>query len=228
MKNRINEDSSAPTVVPAGDLPHYSQDRAHLPPGRGADREERASGCCCHWGGAGVAAALLSGSVWSSGALLQKANSASCKTWENVFLFVYWAQLQALNKGLNVSTQVNINCISHELFLQLADDDTEVSFSDRELELDEPGDLSSLPWNERLGDGFLSPLPSSGRSASLAAQLRTERSGRDTPASVDSIPLEWDHDYDLSRGLESASRALREQQSEEGDFLQRPASALSG
>lgn len=112
--------------------------------------------------------------------------------------------------------------------LQLADDDTEVSLSDRELELDEPGDLSSIPWNERLGDGFLSPLPSSGRSASLAAQLRTERSGRDTPASVDSIPLEWDHDYDLSRGLESASRALREQQSEEGDFLQRPSSSLSG
>lgn len=114
------------------------------------------------------------------------------------------------------------------LFLQLADEDTEVSFSDRESELDEPGDLSGVPWNERLGDGFLSPLPSSGRSASLAAQLRTERSGRDTPASVDSIPLEWDHDYDLSRGLESASRALREQQSEEGDFLQRPSSSLSG
>ncbi|MEQ2168431.1 Nesprin-1 [Goodea atripinnis] len=107
-------------------------------------------------------------------------------------------------------------------------DDTEVSFSDRELELDESGDLSSLPWNERLGDGFLSPLPSSGRSASLAAQFRAEPSGRDTPASVDSIPLEWDHDYDLSRGLESASRVLREQQSEEGDFLQRPASGLSG
>ncbi|XP_061651777.1 nesprin-1 isoform X12 [Phyllopteryx taeniolatus] len=117
--------------------------------------------------------------------------------------------------------------------LPLAEDDGEVSLSDRELELDEPGDLSGdlsgpPPWSERLGDGFLSPLASSGRSAaSPAAQLRTERSGRDTPASVDSIPLEWDHDYDLSRGLESASRALREQQSEEGDFLQRPASALS-
>ncbi|XP_061899190.1 nesprin-1-like isoform X1 [Entelurus aequoreus] len=112
--------------------------------------------------------------------------------------------------------------------LPLAEDDTEVSLSDRELELDEPGDLSGLPWSERLGDGFLSPLASSGRSASLAAaQLRTERSGRDTPASVDSIPLEWDHDYDLSRGLESASRALREQQSEEADFLPRPSSALS-
>ncbi|KAM4625298.1 nesprin-1 isoform 5-T5 [Polymixia lowei] len=111
--------------------------------------------------------------------------------------------------------------------LPLTDDDTEVSFSDRELELDEPGDSSVLPWSERLGDGFHSPLPSSSRSASLAAPLRAERSGRDTPASVDSIPLEWDHDYDLSRGLESASRALREQQSEEGDFLRRPASALS-
>uniref|UniRef100_A0AAV2JDF3 KASH domain-containing protein n=1 Tax=Knipowitschia caucasica TaxID=637954 RepID=A0AAV2JDF3_KNICA len=110
--------------------------------------------------------------------------------------------------------------------LPLTDDDTEVSFSDRELELDEAGDMSSVPWSERLGDGLQSPLPSSGRS--LAAQLRTEHSGRDTPASVDSIPLEWDHDYDLSRGLESASRALREQQSEEGDFLQRAASALSG
>lgn len=118
--------------------------------------------------------------------------------------------------------------VYNETFLQLTDDDTEVSLSDRELELDEPGDLSSPPWNERLGEGFLSPLPSSGRSASLAAQLRTERSGRDTPASVDSIPLEWDHDYDLSRGLESASRALREQQSEDGDLLQRPASSLSG
>lgn len=126
--------------------------------------------------------------------------------------------------GCNMNTVLCCN----GLFLQLADDDTEVSLSDRESELDEPGDLSSIPWNERLGDGFLSPLPSSGRSASLAAQLRTERSGRDTPASVDSIPLEWDHDYDLSRGLESASRALREQQSEEGDFLQRPSSSLSG
>lgn len=142
-------------------------------------------------------------------------------------IFFINAVLSSVTGTKYVCTQIR-NCICHELFLQLADDDTEVSFSDRELELDEPGDLSSLPWNERLGDGFLSPLPSSGRSASLAAQLRTERSGRDTPASVDSIPLEWDHDYDLSRGLESASRALREQQSEEGDFLQHPASALSG
>lgn len=103
-----------------------------------------------------------------------------------------------------------------------------MSFSDRELDLDEPGDLSSLPWNERLGDGLLSPLPSSGRSASLAVQLRAECSGRDTPASVDSIPLEWDHDYDLRRGLESASKALKEQHNEERDLVQCPGLDLSG
>ncbi|KAG7263974.1 hypothetical protein CRUP_026775 [Coryphaenoides rupestris] len=131
------------------------------------------------------------------------------------------------------------------LRLPLTDDDTEeVSFSDRELDLDEGdggsggGDASSgLPWGEGEeegeGDGCFpasssSPLPSSGR--------RAERSGRDTPASVDSIPLEWDHDYDLSRGLESAGiRAGHRGQhgAEEGgiavDFLllQRPASAMS-
>ncbi|XP_037397692.1 nesprin-1 isoform X10 [Pygocentrus nattereri] len=114
--------------------------------------------------------------------------------------------------------------------LPLADDEQDVSYSDREFDLDEPGDVSSLPWSERLGDSLLSPLPSSSRSASLAAPLRTERSGRDTPASVDSIPLEWDHDYDLSRGLESASRALASEHGEEGEdgaYLQGSASALS-
>ncbi|XP_072545442.1 nesprin-1 isoform X10 [Salminus brasiliensis] len=114
--------------------------------------------------------------------------------------------------------------------LPLTDDEHDVSYSDREFDLDEPADVSSLPWSERLGDGLFSPLPSSSRSASLAAPLRTERSGRDTPASVDSIPLEWDHDYDLSRGLESASRALASEHGEEGEdeaFLQGSASALS-
>lgn len=115
------------------------------------------------------------------------------------------------------------------LYVQLADDAHDVSYSDREFDLDEPGDMFSLPWSERLGDGLLSPLPSSSRSASLAPPLRTERSGRDTPASVDSIPLEWDHDYDLSRGLESASRALAsEQEEEDGAYLKGSASALAG
>uniref|UniRef100_A0A673K6N5 KASH domain-containing protein n=1 Tax=Sinocyclocheilus rhinocerous TaxID=307959 RepID=A0A673K6N5_9TELE len=114
--------------------------------------------------------------------------------------------------------------------LPLTDDEHDVSYSDREFDLDEPADVSSFPWSERLGDGFLSPLRSSSRSASLAAPLRAERSGRDTPASVDSILLEWDHDYDLSRGLESASRALSSEPGDQGEdgYLQGSASALSG
>uniref|UniRef100_A0A672NJW8 Nesprin-1-like n=1 Tax=Sinocyclocheilus grahami TaxID=75366 RepID=A0A672NJW8_SINGR len=113
--------------------------------------------------------------------------------------------------------------------LPLTDDEHDVSYSDREFDLDEPADVSSFPWSERLGDGFLSPLPSSSRSASLAVPLRAERSGRDTPASVDSIPLEWDHDYDLSRGLESTSRALSSEPGDQGEdgYLQSSASALS-
>ncbi|XP_073726049.1 nesprin-1 isoform X5 [Misgurnus anguillicaudatus] len=109
-------------------------------------------------------------------------------------------------------------------------DEHDVSYSDREFDLDESADVSSFPWSERLGDGLYSPLPSSSRSASLAVPLRTERSGRDTPASVDSIPLEWDHDYDLSRGLESASRALSSETGDQGEdgYLQGSASALSG
>lgn len=118
----------------------------------------------------------------------------------------------------------------NNFFIQLTDDEHDVSYSDREFDLDEPADVSSFPWSERLGDGFLSPLPSSSRSASLAVPLRAERSGRDTPASVDSIPLEWDHDYDLSRGLESASRALSSEPGDQGEdgYLQGSASALSG
>ena len=71
--------------------------------------------------------------------------------------------------------------------------------------MEEGGDLSELQW----GDPSL-PRPSSRQASGAAVLARAERSGRGTPASVDSIPLEWDHDYDLSRGLESASRALRE------------------
>ncbi|MBN3320114.1 SYNE1 protein, partial [Atractosteus spatula] len=97
--------------------------------------------------------------------------------------------------------------------LPLTDDEHDVS--DRELDLEEALELSSLPWSDRAGDSLLSPHPSSGHSASLVPPLRTERSGRDTPASVDSIPLEWDHDYDLSRGLETMTRALAPEQDDE-------------
>ncbi|XP_053538882.1 nesprin-1 isoform X9 [Ictalurus punctatus] len=110
--------------------------------------------------------------------------------------------------------------------VQFTDDD--ISYSDREFDLDEVADASSLPWSEHLGDSQLSPLPSSSRSASLAVPLRTERSGRDTPASVDSIPLEWDHDYDLSRGLESVTRSSElGEECKDGTYLQGSASALS-
>ncbi|XP_076833611.1 nesprin-1-like isoform X2 [Brachyhypopomus gauderio] len=105
--------------------------------------------------------------------------------------------------------------------LPLADDDLSCS------DLDEAGEASSLLWSERPGDGLLS----SSRSASLAAPPRAECSGRDTPASVDSIPLEWDHDYDLSHGPESAGRVLASERGEEGEDGARPegeASGLSG
>ncbi|XP_053365696.1 nesprin-1 isoform X2 [Clarias gariepinus] len=111
--------------------------------------------------------------------------------------------------------------------VQFTEDEHDISYSDREFDLDEPADVSSLPWSERLGDSQLSPVPSSSRSASLAVPLRAEGSGRDTPASVDSIPLEWDHDYDLSRGLESATRSSEQgDEGKDGVFLQGSASAL--
>lgn len=48
---------------------------------------------------------------------------------------------------------------------------------------------------------------------------------------MDSIPLEWDHDYDLSRDLESASRTLPsedEEGEEDKEFYLRGAAGLSG
>ncbi|XP_028970453.2 nesprin-1 isoform X2 [Esox lucius] len=79
--------------------------------------------------------------------------------------------------------------------LPLADD--ELDSSDRELDMDESADLSDLQW----GDSSI-PRPFS-RPASGSVLPRADGSGRDTPASMDSIPLEWDHDYDLSRDLDS-------------------------
>lgn len=108
---------------------------------------------------------------------------------------------------------------------QLADD--ELDGSDRELDMEEGADLSELQWCE-------SSLPrSSSRQASGTTTLiRADRSGRDTPASVDSIPLEWDHDYDLSRGLESpGERGHGERnrgQEEEDEYLRTGAAVLSG
>lgn len=102
--------------------------------------------------------------------------------------------------------------------------------SDRELDLEDSMALSDLHWQDPSEDGMPSPQPSSNPSLSLPQPLRSERSGRDTPASVDSIPLEWDHDYDLSRDLESASRTLPsedEEGEEDKEFYLRGAVGLS-
>lgn len=92
----------------------------------------------------------------------------------------------------------------HKKLIRLPLTDDEHDFSDREMDGDEATDLSDLPWHTKAAGGSPSPLPSSNHSLSLIVPMRSERSGRDTPASVDSIPLEWDHDYDLSRDLETA------------------------
>lgn len=93
--------------------------------------------------------------------------------------------------------------------------------------MEEGGDLSELQW----GDSSL-PRPSSRPASGTTALIRADRSGRDTPASVDSIPLEWDHDYDLSRGLESPGGRGQGERShgeeEEDEYLRTAATVLSG
>ncbi|XP_036078730.1 nesprin-1 isoform X13 [Rousettus aegyptiacus] len=119
----------------------------------------------------------------------------------------------------------------HKKLTRLPLPDDEHDLSDRELELDDSAALSDLHWHDTSADSVLSPQPSSNPSLSLAQPLRSERSGRDTPASVDSIPLEWDHDYDLSRDLESAVSRTLPSEDEEGqedkDFYPRGAVGLS-
>ncbi|TNN68504.1 Nesprin-1 [Liparis tanakae] len=108
--------------------------------------------------------------------------------------------------------------------LPLADD--ELDGSDRELDMEEGGELSELQW----GDSSL-PRTSSRPASGTTALIRADRSGRDTPASVDSIPLEWDHDYDLSRGLDSpGGRGPGDRshgQEEEDEYLRTAVTVLS-
>ncbi|XP_051711227.2 nesprin-1 isoform X22 [Oryctolagus cuniculus] len=119
----------------------------------------------------------------------------------------------------------------HKKLIRLPLPEDELDLSDRELELADSTALSDLRWQEPSADLASSPPPSSNPSLSLAQPLRSERSGRDTPASVDSIPLEWDHDYDLSRDLESAVSGTLPSEDEEGqedrDFYLRGAVGLS-
>nr|XP_057912429.1 nesprin-1 isoform X11 [Doryrhamphus excisus] len=108
--------------------------------------------------------------------------------------------------------------------LPLVDD--ELDSSDRELDMEEGADLSELRWSDSTP-----PRPSSRPPSGATTLIRADRSGRDTPASVDSIPLEWDHDYDLSRGLDSpGGRSHRERnrgQEEEDEYLRTATAVLS-
>ncbi|XP_062346021.1 nesprin-1 isoform X2 [Cinclus cinclus] len=118
----------------------------------------------------------------------------------------------------------------HKKLIRLPLTDDEHDLSDREVDLDESADLSDIRWHDKSADSVLSPHPSSNLSLPLSQPLRSERSGRDTPASVDSIPLEWDHDYDLSRDLETAvSRALHSEEDggQEKDFYLRGAAGIT-
>ncbi|XP_067272909.1 nesprin-1 isoform X4 [Pseudorasbora parva] len=101
--------------------------------------------------------------------------------------------------------------------LPLTDDECEGS--DRELE---SGDLSDLQWGE---DGAMSQTSSRPPSAATAP-ARTNGSGRDTPASVDSIPLEWDHDYDLDPMGHTMS-AERGQKDDDEELLSMATAALT-
>ncbi|CAL9692474.1 unnamed protein product [Knipowitschia caucasica] len=102
--------------------------------------------------------------------------------------------------------------------LPLADEDLDCS--DRELDLEEGPELQ---WSDSPG-----PRASSRPASGTAPLLRAERSGRDTPASVDSIPLEWDHDYDLSRGLESPGGNTQDHDQEgEEEYLRTASTVLS-
>uniref|UniRef100_A0A8C2DGG1 Spectrin repeat containing, nuclear envelope 1a n=1 Tax=Cyprinus carpio TaxID=7962 RepID=A0A8C2DGG1_CYPCA len=103
--------------------------------------------------------------------------------------------------------------------LPLTDDEGEGS--DREFE---SGDLSDLQWGE---DGTMSQTSSRPPSAGTAP-VRTNDSGRDTPASEDSIPLEWDHDYDLDPMGHTMSAQQGRQKDEDEELLCLATAALTG
>ncbi|XP_077366762.1 nesprin-1 isoform X9 [Festucalex cinctus] len=105
---------------------------------------------------------------------------------------------------------------------------TRLPLADDELDGSDPedgADLSELQWCDST-----SPRTSSRTASAAATLIRAERSGRDTPASVDSIPLEWDHDYDLSRGLESPggrNHRGRSRGQEDEEYLRTATAVLS-
>ncbi|XP_060722109.1 nesprin-1 isoform X2 [Tachysurus vachellii] len=104
--------------------------------------------------------------------------------------------------------------------LPLADD--ECDGSDREFDLDGSGELSDLQWEE----GNSLPSTNSQTPSVSPAPLRANCSGRETPASVDSIPLEWDHDYDLEPMGSTMSSNKRGQDEEDEDVGSSSTAAL--
>ncbi|KAJ8353191.1 hypothetical protein SKAU_G00207580 [Synaphobranchus kaupii] len=69
-------------------------------------------------------------------------------------------------------------------------------FTADEHGLSDPEESEELPrflWSGCVSDSLLAPPPSS-----TVLLMQGEDSGQSSPASMDSIPLEWDHDYDLS------------------------------
>ena len=94
----------------------------------------------------------------------------------------------------------------------------EPDFSGTTFSLESSLELIGRPWLGR-SQGSLPATPTH----LLASPL--ERSGRETPVSVDSLPLEWDHTVDVggSSSHEDDDEEVEEQE-EEGNYF----SALSG
>ncbi|TRY57107.1 hypothetical protein DNTS_023982 [Danionella cerebrum] len=103
--------------------------------------------------------------------------------------------------------------------LPLIDDECEGS--DQEFD---SGEFSDIPWAE---DGPMQQTSSRPASAN-AVPTRANGSGRDTPASVDSIPLEWDHDYDLDPMGHTISAEQAREDDEEEELLCMATAALTG
>ena len=79
----------------------------------------------------------------------------------------------------------------------------ERDLSDRDTDLDDPPDLTGgTSWRETRKKDKDAPAEAGGVTAGRQAMCHLlapplERSGRETPVSVDSIPLEWDHTVDV-------------------------------
>ncbi|XP_067848213.1 nesprin-2-like [Heptranchias perlo] len=75
--------------------------------------------------------------------------------------------------------------------------DEDKDLSDREADTDDGGSLPNMSWQEKAGGPELSAQQPFCQLTPPGTSQRHERSGRDTPVSVDSIPLEWDHTVDV-------------------------------